>query len=93
MKKLQIQSTTVYAQKSNYRTYTILFFYQNKKCVGIKPKDTFILLLEKRRSILCVLGRILYKIIKPSIIYNNVPKAVFYLQKLWKIECLTHNKI
>lgn len=64
------------------------FFYQNKKCVGIKPKDPFILLLEKGRSILCVLGRILYKIIKPSIIYNNVPTTVFYLQKLWKIVAL-----
>lgn len=64
------------------------FFYQNKKCVGIKPKDTFLLLLVKRRSILCVLGRILYKIIKPSIIYNNGPTTVLYLQKLWEIVAL-----
>lgn len=88
MKKLQKQSTTVYGQKSSYRTYIIRFFYQNKKCVGIKPKDTFILLLEKRRSIYCLLGRIIYKIIKASIIYNKVVTTVFYLRKLWKIVAL-----
>lgn len=53
MKKLQMQSTTVYGQKSNYRAYTILFLLKQKVCRH-KAQGYFYTLIRKKGDQFCV---------------------------------------